>query len=167
MENSPLVNTCHKTPVIAVSSRRHSTRPSSATRRKKTPSSTKICRRRLYTPRRRCTVQLLQASKKIAQLDAVLKKLNEKSERAKRKQMVMVEYRCNLKTATVQSIKCMYEEYIRRKQNALIGHKADACFKETNLEEFITPSKVSNAADGRGVNEKQDVSSSPLAVPLE
>ena len=107
----------------------------------------------------------MQATKKVDKLNAILKKLEDKRERSKKHKMA--EYRCNLKTATVQSLKCMYEEYIKRKQNTLAGHKADACFKEINLGELITPSKVSSSVSRSHVTDERDVSNSPLAVPLE
>ena len=80
----------------------------------------------------------------------------------------MDEYRCQLKIATIESVKCMYEEYIRRKQNQLSGQKAEVYFNEMNMEQFYTPPR-STSTEGirRERGDRQDVSSSPLATSLD
>lgn len=62
----------------------------------------------------------------------------------------MAEYRIKLKGATAESVKCMYEEYIRRKSEELAQYNADVCHKEFNIEEFATPPRSRTSVSSVG-----------------
>lgn len=100
-------------------------------------------------------------------MNAMLDALNEKKELLERRNAVMAVYKLNLKRATIDSVKCMHQEYIRRKKNTLPSLEAEACFREMDLEQFFTPSKSSNSSTTATVEQRQDVTGSPLATPLE
>ena len=101
-------------------------------------------------------------------MNTMLKKLHNRETQAKKQNNKMAEYRVNLKRATVDSIKCMYEEYIRRKQNTLSAHRSDACYREIGrLDVFLTPAKSGDRCWQEQKADGVTTSDSPLAVPLE
>lgn len=125
------------------------------------PKST--CRRTLYTPRTRTTLQIRRANRKVTDINIVLKSLHTKSTIAHKRKQTVQEYRHKLKIATIESVKCMYNEYVKRKLDELSAHMADACCKEVNLEDFFTPTKPTRRHMIGGVSTAE----SPLAVPVE
>lgn len=124
-------------------------------------------KRRLFTPRTKTTLQLANASKKTADLNRTLKHLQQKKTTAAKKKRSMDEYRCQLKIATVESVKCMYEEYMRRKRIQLSGQKAEVLFNNIDMEQFCTPPRSTSGHEHSWRREGWDESNSPLATPLE
>ena len=123
------------------------------------PKST--CRRTLYTPRTRTTQQIRKANKKVTDINIVLRSLHTKSVIAKKRRHTVEEYRHKLRIATIESVKCMYQEYVKRKLDELSAHMAEACCKEVNLEDFFTPTKPARRHGGVSTAE------SPLAVQVD
>lgn len=124
-------------------------------------------RRKLYTPRTRSTLQITRASNKVKAMNSVLRDLHFKNETARKRNHTMQEYRNKLKIATVESVKCMYVEYIQRKQTELVGYVADACHRETNFPQFFTPPRNAGSRYASSSTERVVVQESPLASPLD
>ena len=102
----------------------------------------KKCRRTLYTPRTKAAKQIRTATCKVTQLNQTLRALYDRRDLSGRRSQTLAEYRAKLKIATVESVKCMFVEYIERKAEELAGHNADSCYTTLDMTEFITPTKT-------------------------
>lgn len=120
--------------------------PSSAYRPFSSGAQNRSCRRKLYTPRTKAARQIRGATRNVSQINTYLRQLDSQSSTAKRRGHSMLEYRIKLKVATAECVKCMYQEYIKRKSEELCQHSANACLQEFSMAEFASPPRSAAAA---------------------
>lgn len=127
---------------------------------------TQSCSRKLYTPSATSRRSITRAADKVKTLRRELCRLEERIEIYRRRGQKLAEYRVNMRKATVEAVKCMYEEYIQRKLTYISSRIAERPLTQACLEEIVTPprNRMSEDCDGQvlvGLKE------SPLATPLE